>query len=202
MNATLLAASSKQALWFASRGTGVVCLILLTISVLLGIVTTSRIETRNWPRFIIEGVHRNVSLLVTVFLTLHVATTVIDGFAPITFLDAVVPFGSPYRRFWVGLGAVATDLLLALIISSLLRARIGYRVWRTIHWAAYACWPIALIHGIETGSDRHERWMLAIDAVSVTLVVVATAWRFAARDRLRFDPLVAAPARQPVGRAR
>ena len=198
--AGMLAATSSQALWFASRGTGVVCLVLLTASVLLGIVTTARLETRGWPRFVIEGLHRNISLLVVVFLTVHVVTTVVDGFAPIGFLDSVLPFASPYRRFWLGLGAVAADLLLALVISSLIRSRLGYRVWKVIHWAAYACWPVALLHGIETGSDRHERWMIAVDAIAVTLVVAASAWRFAARDRLRFTPLVtpSTPSRRPV----
>jgi sulfoxide reductase heme-binding subunit YedZ len=173
----IVGATSSQALWFASRGTGIVCLLLLTASVILGIVTSVRFETPHWPRFVIAGLHRNVSLLILVFIAIHVATTVIDGFVPIGYLDAVVPFRSPYRTLWLGLGVVAFDLLLALTITSLLRARVGYRVWRAVHWAAYACWPIALVHGLGTGSDARQGWMVALDVVALVSVCAAVCWR-------------------------
>jgi methionine sulfoxide reductase heme-binding subunit len=179
MTAPILAASTKQALWFASRGTGVVCLLLLTASVLLGVITTVRFETRQWPRFVIEGLHRNISLLILVFIGIHVATTVLDGYVRIGFIDAVVPFRSPYRTFWLGLGAVALDLLLALAITSVVRARLGYRVWRAVHWLAYACWPIALVHGLGTGSDARQGWMVALDVLALALVCAAVCWRLA-----------------------
>ena len=178
MIAAAAASSSHQAMWFASRGTGVVALLLVTASMLLGVLTTVRFETDGWPRFVIQMLHRNVSLLILVFVAVHVATTVVDGFVPIGFLDAVVPFRSPYRTIWLGLGTVAFDLLLALCITSVLRARIGYMTWRAVHWCAYLCWPIALLHGFKIGSDRHERWMLGIDIASVVLVVIAGSWRF------------------------
>jgi methionine sulfoxide reductase heme-binding subunit len=63
----------------------------------------------------------------------------------------VVPFISGYQTFWLGLGVVAIELLLALVVTSLLRTRIGRRAWRTVHWACYACWPIAVIHGLGIG---------------------------------------------------
>ena len=184
----MLATSSSQALWFLSRGTGAVSLVLVTASMLLGIVTTTRLESRGWPRFVIERLHRNVSLSLLVFIAIHIASTVIYGFAPIGFLDAVVPFHSPYRTAWLGLGTVAFDLLLAVAITSLIRVRIGYRVWRAVHYAAYACWPIALVHGLETGSDRHERWMLGIDIASLVLVAGAGLWRIAIRPHERPAP--------------
>ena len=104
------------------------------------------------------GLHRNLTLLALVFVAAHVVTTVADGFAPIGLLDAVVPFVSPYRPIWLGLGAVAFDLLLALVVTSLLRARIGYRSWRVVHWLAYAAWPVALVHALGTGSDARIGW--------------------------------------------
>jgi hypothetical protein len=175
----IVGATSSKAFWFASRGTGVVCLLLLTASVVLGVVTTVRFETPHWPRFVLQGLHRNISLLILVFIGLHVATTVIDGFVPIGYLDAVVPFRSPYRTLWLGLGAVALDLLLALTITSLLRARLGYRVWRAVHWASYACWPIALMHGLGTGSDARQGWMVALDILALFSVCAAVCWRLA-----------------------
>ncbi len=176
---SIVGATSSQALWFASRGTGVVCLLLLTASVVLGVITTVRFETPLWPRFVLQGLHRNISLLILVFICLHVATTVIDGFVPIGYIDAVVPFHSPYRTLWLGLGAVAFDLVLALAVTSVIRARLPYRIWRVVHWAGYACWPIALMHGLGTGSDARQAWMIALDIVALISVCAAVAWRLA-----------------------
>jgi len=107
----------------------------------------------------------------------HIATTVLDGYVPVGWLDAVIPFRSSYRTVWLGLGAVAFDLLLAVLITSLLRARIGYRSWRAIHWLAYACWPIALAHGAGTGTDLWRSWMLITDGACVIAVLAAIAVR-------------------------
>ena len=103
----------------------------------------------------------------------------VDGFAPIGWLDAVVPFHSPYRPLWLGLGAVATDLLIALVVTSLLRGRIGYRAWRAVHWTAYACWPVALVHGLGTGTDTKLGWVLVLYLGSLLAVVAAVWWRLA-----------------------
>ena len=172
-------AQSTQALWYLARGTGMVTLVLITASLVLGIMTSVRWRSEAWPRFVVELLHRNVSLLVLVFLGVHVATVVIDGFAPIGWLDVVIPLASPYRPLWVGLGALSFDLLLAVVVTSLLRQRIGYRVWKAIHWFSYACWPLALVHGMGTGSDTKLGWALALDAVCVAAVVVAVWWRVA-----------------------
>ena len=153
----VLGASASLWMWYVARAAGIVSLLLLTGSVLLGILTSVRWFSDRWPRFTTTLVHRNLSLLAVVFLVVHVATVVIDGFAPIRWLDAIVPFASPYRPFWLGLGTVAFDLVLALIATSLLRNRIGPRLWRGTHWLAYACWPIAVVHGMGTGSDTASR---------------------------------------------
>jgi hypothetical protein len=163
--------------WYVARAAGIVSLLLLTGSVLLGILTSVRWFSDRWPRFTTTLVHRNVSLLAVVFLVVHVATVVIDGFAPIRWLDAVVPFASPYRPLWLGLGTIAFDLVLALIATSLLRNRIGPRLWRGTHWLAYACWPIAVVHGMGTGSDTASRVFLIVNGVCITAVIAAIWWR-------------------------
>jgi hypothetical protein len=112
-----------------------------------------------------------------VFLAVHVVSTVVDGFAPISWLDAIVPFGSAYRPIWLGLGALALDLLIALVVTSLVRSRLPHRVWRAVHWTAYACWPVALVHGLGTGSDGGTLWVLVVDAACVAAVVGAVTWR-------------------------
>jgi DMSO/TMAO reductase YedYZ heme-binding membrane subunit len=108
---------------------------------------------------------------------------VLDSFAPVGWLSIVVPFVSAYRPIWLGLGTVAFDLLLALVITSLLRTRVGQRTWRAIHWAAYLCWPVALWHGLGTGSDSREPLVLAVDAICVAAVLVATWWRLSLSER-------------------
>ena len=184
--AVVIAATSGKAFWYATRGTGVVALILLTASVVIGIVTSIRLETRGWPRYVIELVHKNVSLLVLVFLGLHIVTTVQDGYVPIHYLDALIPFRSPYRTFWLGLGTVAFDLLVALVVTSLLRVRLGYRSWRFVHWFAYVCWPVAFVHALGTGSDTRYGWSVVLDLAMLAAVVAAAAWRVAVdRDRVR-----------------
>lgn len=180
--ARLLAAgtSGPSPLWYATRATGVMALVLLTITMALGIAGVSRLESRHWPRVITAGLHRNISLLVVAFIIVHVLTTVLDSFVSIGVVAAFIPFTSGYRTFWVGLGAIAFDLILALVITSLLRARLSYRTWRGIHLLAYASWPIALWHGLGTGTDSKLPWLLAIDALCVLVVAGALLWRLQA----------------------
>jgi sulfoxide reductase heme-binding subunit YedZ len=165
--------TSSTAYWYLTRATGVISLLLLTLVVALGVADVARVSTPYWPRFLTDGVHRRASMLALVFLTIHIITSVLDTYAPITLIDAFIPFHSAYRPLWLGLGAAAFDLLLAVLVTSLLRARVGARNWRAIHWLAYACWPLAVIHGLGTGSDVRQAWMLAIDVICVATVVGA-----------------------------
>jgi Ferric reductase like transmembrane component len=168
-----------SAYWYLARGTGVVALLLLTASMVIGILGSVRFTAGRWPRFAIDAVHRDVSLLVLVVLVIHIVTSVLDGFAPITLLDGVIPFVSSYRPLWLGLGTVAFDLLVAIAVTSLVRRRLGYRAWRAVHWFAYACWPVAVLHGLGTGSDVKQWWMLALTVVCIMAVLVAVWARIA-----------------------
>jgi sulfoxide reductase heme-binding subunit YedZ len=159
-------------LWYATRGTGIVSLVLLTAIVVLGIAGSQRLRSDRWTRFLVVGLHRNLTMLALVFLAVHIGTSVLDSYAPIRLVDAIVPFVSAYRPVWLGLGAVAFDLLLALTVTSLLRARIGYRSWRVLHWLAYVSWPVALVHALGTGSDARVSWLQGL-AIVTTLCVAA-----------------------------
>jgi len=170
-------ATSSHLLWYTTRATGVVALVLLTGTVVLGVLTSVRFGTPRWPRFALQDIHRRVSLLAVVFIGFHVLTTVSDSYAPIGWVSVFVPFTSPYRRLWLGLGTVAVDLLLAVSISSLLRQRINHRVWRGLHWLAYASWPVALMHGLGTGTDAHLGWMVLLTVLCVTSMLAAIGWR-------------------------
>jgi predicted ferric reductase len=171
--------NSSTPLWYTTRATGLVAMVLLTASMIAGLLSSVRFEHRDWPRFVTLGLHRNLSLLALAFTVLHVLTTVLDSFVSIPLVDAFIPFIGTYRPFWLGLGAVSFDLMLALILTSLVRVRMGQRSWRLVHWTAYACWPIAVVHGLGTGTDTPARWVLALTAACVLLVVVLTLWRLA-----------------------
>lgn len=173
----MIATSSSQFLWYATRSTGIVAFVLLTAVVVLGVLTTVRAETKRWPRFAIQDLHRRMSLLAMVFIGAHVLTTVTDAYAPIGWVSVVVPFSSPYRRFWLGLGTAAVDLLLAVTISSLIRGAITHRTWRALHWLAYASWPLALFHAVGTGTDHHLGWAQLLGVVCTAAVLAAVATR-------------------------
>jgi methionine sulfoxide reductase heme-binding subunit len=174
-----LVVTSSTPLWYTTRATGLVAMVLLTGAMAAGLLSSVRFEQRNWPRFVTLGLHRNLSLLALAFTVVHVLTTVLDTFVSIPLQDAFIPFIGTYRPFWLGLGAISLDLMLALILTSLVRARMGLRSWRLVHWTAYACWPVAVVHGLGTGTDSQVRWVLALTAVCVLVVVVLTLWRLA-----------------------
>jgi predicted ferric reductase len=171
------------ALWYATRATGLVTMLLLTATVLLGILTTGRFAGRSWPRFLTGGLHRNLSLLVLVFLALHVITNVIDTFVSIPLAAAFIPFASSYKTAWLSLGAVSLDLLVALVATSLIRNRLGLRTWRWVHWAAYICWPVALAHGLGAGTDRGTLWVFVLTIACAAMVAGVATWRFVGAAR-------------------
>jgi methionine sulfoxide reductase heme-binding subunit len=173
----LAATAGPSLYWYLTRSTGAVALILLTLAVALGVADVRRWSSPTWPRFVLDAMHRNVSLLAMVFLGLHIVTSVLDSFAPISLIDAVVPFTGAYRPFWLGLGAVSFDLLIAVTVTSLLRQRIGFATWRSVHWLAYASWPIALVHGFGTGSDVTSTWLLGISLACMLVVLAAVLTR-------------------------
>jgi sulfoxide reductase heme-binding subunit YedZ len=144
---------------------------------LLGVVGAKRWRSERWPRFAVADIHRNLTLLALVFLVVHILTAVADSFAPIGLKDAFIPFVSSYRPIWLGFGTLAFDLLLALTVTSLLRRHVGYRAWRLLHWTSYAVWPLALVHGLGTGSDARTGWMSLLTFSCIAVVAGAVAAR-------------------------
>jgi predicted ferric reductase len=170
-------ATSSTALWYTTRATGIVALVLLTATLVLGILTAGRMRTRSWPAFAQADLHKRVSLLAMVFLAFHVLTAVLDTYVNVGWAALIVPFASSYRPVWTGLGTVAVDLMLAVAISSALRQRIRARTWRGIHWLAYGSWPVAMAHSLGMGTDAAKLWMDGL-AVACSLAVLGSlAWR-------------------------
>lgn len=171
--------TSSTALWYASRATGVVAFVLLTVVVVLGVLVSRRGRLPGLPRFATTSVHRSMSLLAVAFTAVHVITAIADPYVIIGVAAAIIPFTSAYKALWIGLGAVALDIIVALIVTSLARARIGRRTWRAVHWLAYACWPVALAHSIGSGSDLRAGGLLVLTVSCTAAVVGAAGWRVA-----------------------
>jgi sulfoxide reductase heme-binding subunit YedZ len=168
---------NSTSLWYTTRATGIVGLVLLTLSMVLGLVTTNRARARNWPGFVQQEMHRRISMMAVVFLAIHVLTSILDTFVSISWWTIIVPFSSSYGRFWVGLGTISLDLMLAVFVSSLLRTRISPGSWRAIHWVAYLSWPIALAHTFGIGTDAGEGWVIILAVACILAVGVAFGWR-------------------------
>lgn len=167
-----------NAFWYLARGTGLVTLVLLTVVVALGIGARSGRPAFGLPRFAVTAVHRNASLLAVLFLGIHLVTLLADPYAQLRLVDLVLPFGGAYRPVWLGLGTLAADLVAALVLTSLVRHRLGLRTWRAVHWLAYAAWPVAFAHGLGTGTDAGTLWLRGIAVVCAATVGAAVLWRF------------------------
>ncbi|HLH65409.1 MAG TPA: ferric reductase-like transmembrane domain-containing protein [Solirubrobacteraceae bacterium] len=166
-----------SAWWYLTRSSGAVALILLTVGLLIGVASIGRLGGPGVPRFMVGAVHRSASLLALVFLSVHILTAVLDSYASISPVNAVLPFTGSYRPLWLGLGALAFDLLLAVAVTSLLRRHLGHRAWKAVHWLGYLAWPIALLHALGTGSDARQTWMLAIGVACAAAVLAAAVAR-------------------------
>lgn len=179
--------TSSTTLWYASQATGVVCLVLFSAVIVLGVLVHLRTRLPGLPRFGTVGLHRSLTLLSLVFLGLHIGTAVADSYVDISLLDSVVPFVSDFQPLWLGLGTVAFDLMLAVAVTSMLRARMGRRIWKGVHWLAYASWPVAVVHaytlGAGSGTTMGAGWALWLTVGCVLAVLAAVAVRLLYRER-------------------
>jgi methionine sulfoxide reductase heme-binding subunit len=166
-----------QLYWFATRGAGVVSLLLFTAVMCIGILTTMRWQSTHWPRFLTAELHRSLALMSVVFLVVHIVTAIVDPFTNLGLGAALIPFASSYRPLWVGLGVLSIDLGIAVLVTSLLKGLFGQRLWRAVHWLAYGSWPLAMLHSIGSGSDATATWMIAIDVICGGAVLIAVLWR-------------------------
>jgi len=194
---------SSTVLWYATRATGLMALVLLTGTTVLGILTANRSASPRWPGFALQDLHRRVSVTTMAFLACHILTSVLDTYVHIGWTAIVVPFASSYKRLWVALGSVGVDLLLAVAVTSWLRYRIRARTWRAVHWLAYLSWPVALSHAFGMGTDMRQSWVIDLTVACIAAVVGAVTWRISlawARKRkaLAFLPVHHRPEGVPV----
>ena len=182
------AAVSSQALWFLSRGSGLVLLVLFSCVVVLGVAQRLGSAPRRLPRFVVAELHRTLALFAVALLALHVVTAILDPYVSIGWLATLIPFVSPYRTLWIGLGTLAVDLGGAVLITSLIRRRLGFRAWRAVHWLAYLAWPVAFVHSLTAGNDLGMPWVALIEWGTLAMVVTAALARLLAAMRGQIQP--------------
>jgi DMSO/TMAO reductase YedYZ heme-binding membrane subunit len=162
--------------WLLARATGLTAYVLLTASVLAGLVLKSR-PFRSLKPASVTDTHRFLALLGLLALAGHGLALVLDRTVRMPLAGLVVPGMSPYRPLAVAVGVVAAELMLAVYVSFALRRRIGTRNWRRLHWATYAIFAGATAHGVTAGTDTAQPWARALYLGAVGAVVFATAWR-------------------------
>jgi len=170
------AAAGSQGLWFVSRASGLMLLVLFSAVVLLGVAGRTGAAPRHWPRFVSAELHRTLALFLIAFLALHVLTAILDPFVSIGWAATVLPFMSGYRTLAIGLGTLAVDLGGAVLLTSVARGHLGFRAWRAVHWLAYLSWPAAFAHSLTAGNDMGIWWVVVIEwgcAAAVAIAVLA-----------------------------
>ncbi len=176
----MILAASGIALWHTGRATGIFSVMLFSLVIVLGVFVNQKGGLTALPRLGISRLHRNISLLAVAFVAVHVLTVVVDPSVTVSVAAVFVPFVSAYQPLWIGLGAISIDLFAAVIITTLVRQRIGQRTWLAIHWLAYAAWPVALVHGLGVATDLHSTWGLVLTWGCVVGVGLALGWRLTA----------------------
>jgi sulfoxide reductase heme-binding subunit YedZ len=182
--------TSNPAIWYAARASGVAAYVALSLVVMLGMTLGGKAQTRRWPRFSVEDIHRFGGLLVGSLIGIHVLTIAADSFVPFSLVQLLVQFTSAYRPLWTGLGIAAAELLVALAVTNHYRKRIPYGFWRKAHYLNFAVWTLASVHGLMAGTDRGAAWLAILYGVSVAGVAMLLVWRFG--RRVSHSPRIAA----------
>jgi DMSO/TMAO reductase YedYZ heme-binding membrane subunit len=180
--------SQGPMLWYLNRGSGVALLVVLTVTLALGILTARSGRSRLVPRFVGQQVHRNLGVLSLVLVVGHAATAIVDSYVDIRWWQAFSPVGATYKPLWLGLGSIAFDVMLLVVLTSLLRERLGQRAWKVVHLLGYLSWPLALVHSVGIGTDAPSSWgrqvgLACIAAVAAVSVVRISSDALAARRR-------------------
>jgi methionine sulfoxide reductase heme-binding subunit len=171
--------------WYGARAGGMLSFVLLTASVVLGLLISNKASLKRWPRFALEDVHRFVGLLAGGFILIHVGALLVDSYMPFSLANVLVPGTAPYRPLAVAAGVISAELLVALAIANRYRKSLSYAFWRRTHYLNFVVWTLAFVHGLTAGTDTGSAWALALYLVAASLVAGLTAGRFVAPDPSR-----------------
>lgn len=184
--------SESPFIWYMARATGIVSFVLLTCVAAHGLIVSSRAFTRVYPGAVALEVHRFLSWAALATVVLHAGSFLFDAFFPMSIQEILIPFLLPRGsnsvlgfdfRWTTAFGIIALYLLFVLTISSEFRSKIPLKVWRLIHYASFLAYPLFLAHGLLSGSDSKQGWMLSIYGASAVLISVLTGVRLFFRNR-------------------
>jgi len=145
--------------WYLSRASGIVSFTILWVSMALGLGITNKMA-RLWPGAPSAfAIHQYTGLLGLAFAVYHGLVLMGDHFVDFSLPRLMLPFSIAYETFWVGLGQVCFYIWLVVVMSFYVRQRIGQKTWRTIHYANFAIYVMALLHGIRSGTDGDVQWI-------------------------------------------
>jgi predicted ferric reductase len=147
------ARDSVQLWWYVTRASGIVAYLLLWLSMVLGLGVTSKFFDRLLDRVFTYDFHQFISLLSIAFVVLHVAVLLVDRYMPYSIWQILIPFISPYRPFWVGIGVIGFYLTLLVTVTFYIKRRIGMRAFRLIHVLSLVGYLGATLHGVYSGTD-------------------------------------------------
>jgi len=163
--------------WILARAAGLTAYVLLTGSVLAGLVVKAKPFGRSLRAATAVDLHRTIAVLALAALAVHATALVLDSTVEIGVGALLVPGIAPYRPLWTGLGVLSAELMLVVYASFSLRRFIGQRMWRRLHWATYGLFAAATLHGLKAGSDSGQRWAIGLYLGALGAVGFAAAWR-------------------------
>ena len=169
---------ADHSFWYLIRASGFIAYLLLFGSVVLGLLLTTSVP-KGYRRFDVFDVHRFMALLALIVTVFHMLVVLPDGFIGFTLWQLLIPFASPYTPVYIALGTLALYLMAIVIGTFYLRPMVPYRAWRTIHYATFAVYAMALLHGVGAGSDTSVTWALAMYAITGGVVAALIAQRVA-----------------------
>ena len=182
--------------WLLARAAGLAAYVLLTSAVLAGLVLAGRPPRRLSPPSVLE-LHRTLTWLALGAVGLHGAALALDPTVHLSLVQLLVPGAAPYRPLATAAGVLAAELALLVAVSFRLRRRIGVRAWRRLHYATFAVFAAATLHGLLAGSDSARPWALPLYGVATGAVSAALAARIVRRRPIRPGPHPA-PAARPA----
>jgi len=184
--------------WYVTRASAILAWVLMTLSVVWGVLLSTRIMRKVDDASRLQDLHRYFGGLGLVMVGLHVVSLMLDGWLAFTPLEALVPLQTEYRPWPVALGILALYLLVAIYGSSLLRNRLPQRFWKGLHYSNYAVVLLVALHSGLTGTDVGRWWYSAVAVMLISLTAVSIIVRLALSSRRAASIAAEAPAVQPA----
>lgn len=173
-----MTATADPLMWYLTRALATAAYLMLTVSVMLGMLRSIARQNRERLSWVIDELHQVFSTLAWVLVLGHLVTLLIDPFLPFTLSNLLLPFDEPYRPLPVQLGVLAFYSMVLILFSSWIRRWIPYKTWRGLHYVSFLAFVLATAHGFWAGSDAGEPWAHAVYAGAAASVLFMSLMRF------------------------